>query len=88
MISPDAFHRAVDLACASRGISRRALCDKARVHPSVLNPGRRQRRIENGTLGLPTLDTINRLERALGLPSLGLLLLAQSMEVDQMREAA
>lgn len=87
MISPQSFHRAVEIACATRGITRRALCDRCRIAPSTLNPGRAQRRMENGTLGLPSLDTIGRLEKGLGLPSLGLLLLAQSLD-EQMREAA
>jgi transcriptional regulator with XRE-family HTH domain len=88
VISAQAFHRAVAMACASRGITLRALCDRSRVDPSTLNPGRAQRRMENGTLGLPSLDTIGRLEKGLGLPSLGLLLLAQSIDLDQAREAA
>jgi transposase-like protein len=87
MISPQSFHRAVAFACATRGLTLTALCQKSRVDRTVLAPWRAQRRVENGSLGLPSLDVVGRLERALDLPSLGLLLLAQSMDVDRAETA-
>jgi hypothetical protein len=80
MISPDAFRRALTLQCKRLGTSKRELCRRAKVDPTTINPSKSRVREERGGLGLPSLDIINRLERACGLEPLGLLLLARDLD--------